>query len=122
MQSFYVHVLGCTVERVVADLGLVQLRGGDSLIDLVAAAGPLGRRLPQPPLRTAPNVDHFCLRVDPFKPDEIADWLARHDVEFEPPQTRYGADGFGLSIYVEDPEGNVVELKGPPLRPPLAEI
>jgi catechol-2,3-dioxygenase len=27
------------------------------------------------------------------------------------PMVRYGARGYGLSIYCRDPEGNVVELK-----------
>ncbi len=120
LQSFYVGVVGCTVERVVSDLGLVQLRAGESLIDLVAATGPLGRRVPEPPSQAAPNVDHFCIRIDPFDPDALSGWLAENDVDFEPPQTRYGADGFGPSIYLEDPEGNVVELKGPPSKPPLS--
>ncbi|MGB1884670.1 MAG: VOC family protein, partial [Gammaproteobacteria bacterium] len=33
---------------------------------------------------------------------------------------RYGADGFGDSVYVTDPEGNTVELKGAPSRGPLS--
>ncbi len=43
MQRFYCEVLGCQEERRQDEIGLVQLRAGDSLIDLVALDGKLGR-------------------------------------------------------------------------------
>ena len=43
MERFYVDVLGCQEERRQDEIGLVQLRAGDSLIDLVALDSKLGR-------------------------------------------------------------------------------
>lgn len=116
MTAFYRDVLGCTEERALPDLGLFQLRAGAALIDLVAVDSPLGSKGGAAPGSEAHNVDHFCLRVDPFDEAEISAWLAAADVTAEPAARRYGADGFGLSIYLQDPEGNTVELKGPPER------
>jgi catechol 2,3-dioxygenase-like lactoylglutathione lyase family enzyme len=112
--AFYRDVLGCPVERVLEDLGLHQLRAGGSLIDLVDAAAPLGRQGGAPPGEDGGNLDHLCLRVEPFDADAIARWLDAAGVSHSPPERRYGADGFGPSIYLRDPEGNTVELKGPP--------
>jgi catechol 2,3-dioxygenase-like lactoylglutathione lyase family enzyme len=114
MVRFYGEVLGCAVEREVAELGLIQLRAGDALIDLVDAAGELGRRGGAPPDREAQNMDHLCLRIEPFDPAALSRHLGDHGVEAGPAERRYGAEGFGPSIYIQDPEGNTVELKGPP--------
>ena len=113
--AFYVDVLGCTPERALPDLGLHQLRAGAALIDLV----PVGSRLggTEPPDAERANMAHFCLRIDNPDWDALARHLRGHGIELEPPDTRYGADGHGLSVYVTDPEGNVVELKGGPDRP-----
>lgn len=115
MIAFYCDVLGCRVEREPADLGLVQLRAGASLIDLVDVAGPLGRAGGAAPAAEGRNLDHFCLRVEPFDAEAIRQELAAHGYEAGEVAMRYGAEGEGPSIYVEDPEGNVVELKGPAL-------
>jgi catechol 2,3-dioxygenase-like lactoylglutathione lyase family enzyme len=113
MQRFYCAVLGCTVEKVQAAIGLVQLRAGRSLIDLVDVAGELGRMGGAAPGREARNMDHFCVRVEPFDADAIARHLAAHGIAADAPVQRYGAEGSGPSIYIGDPEGNIVELKGP---------
>ena len=118
MVAFYRDALGCAVERRVAELGLIQLRAGASLIDLVDTAGELGRAGGAPPGREARNMDHFCVRVARFDPPAIAAALAAFGIDAPPPARRYGAEGFGLSIYIEDPDGNVVELRGPPEAPP----
>lgn len=104
--AFYCGVLGCREERRIPEIGLVQLRAGAGLIDLVPApaedgAGP-GR-----------NLDHFALRLADFDAERIAAHLAAHGIAAGPVERRYGAEGFGPSIYITDPEGNVVELKGP---------
>lgn len=112
--TFYVDVLGCSIERRQDELGLIQLRAGASLIDLVPVDGVLGRKGGAAPGAQAHNMDHFCLRVESFDEQDILDHLARHGIEAEPAATRYGAEGEGPSIYVNDPQGNVVELKGPP--------
>ena len=113
MLYFYCDVLGCTVERRRDDIGLVQLRAGQSLIDLVPVDGELGRAGGAPPGDQARNLDHFCLRVEPFDEAGIRGHLKAHGFEAGPVASRYGAKGQGPSIYVSDPEGNVVELKGP---------
>lgn len=111
---FYVDVLGCTVERRQDEIGLVQLRAGHSLIDLVPVDGKLGRMGGAAPGAEGRNMDHFCLRVEPFDAAAIRAHLAAHAVEAGKTESRYGAEGEGPSIYLSDPEGNVVELKGPP--------
>jgi glyoxylase I family protein len=114
MLSFYTGVLGCKVERAREDLGLYQLRAGAALIDLVPVAGPLGLKGGAAPGHEGRNLDHFCLTVDPFDAEAIIAHLREHGADPAPVASRYGAEGQGPSIYVPDPEGNVVELKGPP--------
>lgn len=114
MLRFYRHVLGCAVERDRPDLGLVQLRAGRSMLDLVPVDGPIGRQGGAAPGTQGRNLGHFCVRVEPFDADAIRAELRAHGFEPGPVEMRYGAEGNGPSIYVSDPEGNVVELKGPP--------
>ncbi len=112
--AFYCDALGCTVEKRQDAIGLVQLRAGRSLIDLVPLAGQLGAAGGAGPGREARNVDHFCVRVEPFDEAAIRADLERHAIAVGPTQRRYGAEGDGPSIYITDPDGNSVELKGPP--------
>lgn len=114
MLAFYCDVLGCRIERRRDDLGLVQLKAGRSMIDLVPVDGPLGRAGGAAPAAQGRNLDHFCLRVEPFDEGEIRRELARFGIEAGPVEPRFGAEGEGPSLYLSDPEGNVVELKGPP--------
>ena len=111
---FYQGALGCPIERRLEALGLVQLRAGASLIDLVPVASPLGQAGGGPPVASGKNVDHICLRIDAFDAAALAAHLSSHGVEPGEVSTRYGAEGNGPSMYVRDPDGNVVELKGPP--------
>ncbi|MFP5400155.1 MAG: VOC family protein [Gammaproteobacteria bacterium] len=111
MVRFYGDALGCRVERRRDDLGLVQLRAGRSLIDLVSVDGPLGRVGGAAPGAQGRNLDHFCLRVEPFDEAAIRARLAACGVTAGPLASRYGAEGEGPSLYLDDPEGNVVELK-----------
>jgi len=114
MLRFYADVLGCSVERRQDAIGLVQLRAGRSLIDLVPVDGKLGRAGGAAPGAEGRNLDHLCLRVEPFDAAAIQRHLAAHGVDAGAVESRYGAEGEGPSIYLADPEGNVVELKGPP--------
>ena len=114
MLDFYLKVLGCTQERELGHLGLIQLRAGASLIDLVPTTSPLGQNGRGVPLQQHANLDHLCLRIEPFDEAAIRAHFAEHGYDIEASAVRYGADGFGPSIYVYDPEGNTVELKGPP--------
>lgn len=111
---FYVEVLGCQEERRVESLGLIQLRAGDGMIDLVPVDGPLGRPGGSAPEREGRNLDHFALALGQFEPEAIGGWLREHGIEPGEVDRRYGAGGYGPSMYIEDPDGNVVELKGPP--------
>jgi glyoxylase I family protein len=114
MRAFYCGVLGCREERRQDDIGLLQLRAGASLIDLVALDGKLGRMGGAGPGAEGRNVDHFCLRVEPFDRDALIAHLRAHGVRVGDYGSRYGAEGEGPSQYLFDPEGNLVELKGPP--------
>lgn len=114
VMAFYRDVLGCPVEKIQGELGLYQLRAGDSLIDLVDLAGPLGKAGGQGPGAEGRNLDHLCLRIEPFDEAALRAHLAGHGIAVGESGSRYGADGEGPSIYISDPEGNVVELKGPP--------
>ncbi|HEX5354317.1 MAG TPA: VOC family protein [Rhodanobacteraceae bacterium] len=117
IQRFYCEVLGCREERRQDDIGLVQLRAGASLIDLVDVNGKLGRSGGAAPLAEAHNVDHICLSVDGYDEAAIVAHLKLHDVRVGDIGSRYGAEGQGPSIYLFDPEGNMLELKGPASKP-----
>lgn len=114
--DFYRDVLGCQEERRIDAIGLVQLRAGASLIDLVDVDSPLGQAGGQAPDGNAPNVDHFALRIDPFEFEPLKAHLEAAGIEVGDVGERYGADGFGPSLYLKDLDGNTVELKGPPVR------
>ena len=110
---FYDNVLGARLEKAQEPIGLYQLRAGTSLIDLVPVHGPLGRQGGAPPGPEGRNLDHVCFRVSPWDGEAILDHLRGHGIETEI-VTRYGAEGDGPSIYLSDPDGNGLELKGPP--------
>jgi glyoxylase I family protein len=113
MAGFYRDVLGCTDERTQSEIGLYQLRAGSSLIDLVTIDGKLGAMGGAAPGAEGRNVDHFAIAVAPFDEVAIRAHLDRHGIRVEQSGPRYGAEGEGPSIYISDPEGNIVELKGP---------
>jgi glyoxylase I family protein len=105
--EFYTGILGLIEERRIEKIGLIQLRAGQSMLDLVPAPGRPGEG--------DRNVDHFCLGVQADDFESIVDYLRQCGVEMiGEPSTRYGAHGIGLSIYIRDPEGNIVELKQMP--------
>ncbi len=113
--AFYQAVLGCEVVRQREHLGLVHLRAGASMIDLVSVDGTLGSRGGAAPAKEGRNVDHLCLRIEPFNEPELVVHLDRHGVSpLGSAVVNFGAEGDGLSLYFPDPDGNVIELKGPP--------
>lgn len=111
MLDFYINVLGCHLERELTDIGLTQLRAGNALIDIIPVDGVLGSKGGGAPTKTERNMEHFCLQIEPEDEEELKVFLRERCVQFEDFEERYGAQGFGRSIYVSDPEGNVVELK-----------
>ena len=114
MVRFYCDVLGAGFVARRPELGMAHLRAGSSLIDLVEVAGPLGKAGGAAPGREGRNLDHLCLRVEPFDAEAIVAHLAEHGVKPEGEiRARFGAEGTGTSLYLKDPEGNTVELKGP---------
>ena len=113
---FYIDVLGARWEKKQEAVGLYQLRVGTALIDLVPVDGKLGRAGGAAPGSEGRNVDHVCYRVMPWDGEAILAELSNHGIAAEI-VSRYGAQGEGPSIYLTDPEGNTLELKGPPWAP-----
>jgi catechol 2,3-dioxygenase-like lactoylglutathione lyase family enzyme len=113
MRGFYCDVLGATHVAYRPEFGMSHLKAGRSMIDLITVDGTLGKAGGAAPGREGRNLDHLCLRVEPFDQEAIVAHLKRHGVAVGEIRRRYGAEGNGVSIYVTDPEGNTVELKGP---------
>jgi glyoxylase I family protein len=113
MRRFYCDILGATHVAYRAQFGMSHLRVGESMIDLVEVNGPLGKSGGAAPGSEGRNMDHLCLRVEPFDQQSIVAHLERHGVKIGDIRNRFGAEGNGISIYITDPEGNTVELKGP---------
>lgn len=105
MVKFYEQALGFREERRIDTLGLVQMRAGASMFDLIANDAQV----------TTQNMDHLCFRIEPFDRDAIVTRLAQFGISVGETVERYGAEGNGPSVYFRDPEGNEIELKGPAL-------
>lgn len=111
-EHFYREVIGCTLERALPQYGMLQLRAGAALIDLVDIAAEQGAwARPEPP--GGRNMDHVCLATGPWEQEAMRAHLAAHRVEIVEEGVRGGARGDGYSFYVRDPAGNTLELKGP---------
>ena len=111
-QRFYERVLGCTVDRALPEYGMLQLRAGASLIDLVdigSAEGEWGR----PEVEGGRNMDHVCIATGPCNEQAMRAHLAHNGVAIVEEGIRYGANGDGMSFYISDPSGNQIELKSP---------
>ena len=115
-KAFYRDVLFCPVEKWQPELGLLQLRAGAALIDLVPLDGKLGREGGAGPGAEGRNLDHVCLRLESFDETALRAHLVSHGIACGEIVQRYGAEGNGPSLYIKDPDGNTVELKAPPAR------
>jgi glyoxylase I family protein len=112
MFNFYEGILGCEIERdTPPEVGLTQLLAGSALIDIVAVNSKLGAIGGPAPAKDGNNLDHFCLQLEPVLEEDIRSHLTSHGIEVGAFASRYGAEGQGRSIYIEDPDGNVVELR-----------
>ncbi len=118
---FYCDALGCTVEKEQPDIGLTQLRAGRSMIDVLAVGASIDRADSGTP-GGGRNMDHLCLRIEHYDFAQLAAHLTAHGARLGPEGRRYGADGYGQSIYLFDPEGNMIELKGPPESARVTEL
>ena len=111
-ERFYEQVLGCTVDRELPEYGMLQLRAGASLIDLVDIGSEAGAWA-RPETEGGRNMDHVCIATGPCEDEAMRAHLARHGVAIVEEGIRYGAKGDGFSFYIADPSGNQIELKGP---------
>jgi catechol 2,3-dioxygenase-like lactoylglutathione lyase family enzyme len=102
---WYEAVLGARVERILPDFGMSQLRIGASLVDLVEGL---------PGAAETRNMDHFCVELAAFDEAALRAHLEAAGIAPGKVARRYGARGHGPSMYLTDPDGNTVELKGPP--------
>lgn len=109
--AFYIEALGCPLTWDRPNLGLTHLKAGDALLDIVSIDGPLGHNGVTTATELGHNVDHFCLRIEPFDFEVLRLHFEKFGIHLDPPRERYGSIGFGLSIYLTDPEGNGIELK-----------
>ena len=142
MFEFYTQVLGCTIDKP-SDVNrfggaLTHLRAGDAMIDLLSydetALTEEGRQAVMkmhgggegvPSDKSLNDIasfeagvstmDHLCIRASPFDEEKIIEFMNEMGVNVIDSGNRYGSEGVGPSLYVKDPEGNVVELKGPPV-------
>ncbi len=113
MIAFYER-LGAVVVRRMEQMEMVQLRFGSSMLDLVASKDPVGADGEA----ESRNLDHFAVRISPYDEAAILAFCEKHGIEAQPMKKLLGADGFGPAVYLRDPEGNRVEVKGPPIEPP----
>ncbi|MEW6128840.1 MAG: VOC family protein [Acidobacteriota bacterium] len=114
MVQFYCEVVGCSMDKRNEDLGLAHLRAGKSMIDLISVDGKLGLAGGKAPENEGHNLDHLCLRIEPFDLASLLAHLQKHRVEASALYHNYGAEGYGPSLYIRDPEGNTIEFKGAP--------
>ena len=111
-QHFYQQILGCSVDRALPKYGMLQLRAGASLIDLVDIASKEGE-WGRPEIHGGRNMDHVCISTGRCDEAAMRAHLARHGIAIVEEGIRYGAKGDGMSFYIRDPSGNQIELKSP---------
>lgn len=111
--AFFHDLLACEVVKRRDDIGLVHIRAGASMIDLVSVDGPTGMKGGAAAGEEGRNMHHLCLRIEPFDEAAIIAFLEERNVpRSAKAQINFGAEGDGPSIYLVDPDGNLIELKG----------
>ncbi|WP_454759211.1 VOC family protein [Caulobacter segnis] len=111
-EAFYIDVIGCALERRQDKIGMTQLRAGSSLIDLVEIDGVLGKQGGAAPGAGGRNLDHFCIAIEGFDLETVKAELIAKGVDLGDEGDRFGASGLSVSIYLKDPDGNGLELRG----------
>lgn len=110
---FYVDELGLRPERVDEwrrrEVFFPSVRIDDTTIIDLFATPPTEPDVENRPEPVGANLDHFCVVVEPTDLDAVAR-SGRFEV-VDGPARRWGARGDGTSLYVRDPDGNVVELR-----------
>ena len=108
---FYANVLGLQPERVeqwrAGEIRFPSVRlNADTIIDLFASdQEPIGKD-------GAKNQDHFCMVIEPIDMDALKSRFQEIGVEIQAgPGKRWGSHGDGISLYIYDPDDNVVELR-----------
>lgn len=102
MLYFYCDILGCTIEREQPKINLTQLRAGSNLIDIVEVDTAVAQE--------NQNLEHYCLRIQPFDFTALKAHFEQQGLEVKRFGERYGSQGLGPSFYINDPQGNEVEL------------
>ncbi|MEE8517366.1 MAG: VOC family protein [Alphaproteobacteria bacterium] len=105
--AFYCGVLGLAKEGTASGGRITTLRAGRSVVDICGGGSPASEA------KGGRNMDHFALRIEPFDEDALRAYLGAHGVEIDKVGTRGGAEGRGPAMYIHDPDGNMIELKGP---------
>jgi glyoxylase I family protein len=107
---FYQDVLGCELKRELPQYAMAELKAGRSALDLVDAAAAEGAwaRSPGP----GRNMDHLCLAISAWDEDGLRRHLAAHGAAIVEARREVEDGRAWLSLYVRDPSGNVIELRG----------
>lgn len=108
MTAFYSEILGCSVERRREAAGLVHLRAGNTLIDLIDSNGPLGRATPA---GYRNRLNHLCLTASDFDAKLLRETFISKGVAVGAIKERYGSTGVSRTLYFRDPENNGLELR-----------
>ncbi len=108
---FYTQVLGMPAERVeqwrAGEIRFPSARlNADTIIDFFGSdQEPLGRD-------GAKNQDHYCMVIEPTDMEELKAKFEGIGVDIQAgPGKRWGSHGDGISLYIYDPDDNVVELR-----------
>ena len=116
--AFYEGVLNCRPGFSYPELGMEQVWFGAALIVLWDVNHP-GAAHAVPDVAGGRNVDHVCLSCGPLDADALRAHLAENGVAIDREALHGGARGMGASFYVFAPDGNKIEIKGPPEHPDL---
>jgi len=110
--KFYTEVLGLQAERGVDEWRAGEVRfpsariNADTIIDFFGTdQEPIGKEGDK-------NQDHYCMVIEPTDMEELKSKFEAMGVEIQAgPGKRWGSHGDGISLYIYDPDDNVVELR-----------